>query len=74
MVEQFLNETEEEMVARHRKETRDLTATTTGMKKQATKGEKKKKKEISKQIEAMEADLKSRHQNELKVSPANFWT
>lgn len=60
------NETEEEMLARHRKEVRDLTATTTGMKKQATKGEKKKKKEISKKIEEMEAELKHRHQSELK--------
>lgn len=59
---------EETMLARHRKEIKELTAKTTAMKKQATQGEKKKKKEILKQIETMESELKENHERELKVS------
>jgi OTU domain-containing protein 6 len=58
---------EETMLARHRKEIKELTAKTTAMKKQATQGEKKKKKEILKQIETMESELKENHERELKV-------
>lgn len=54
------------MLARHRKEVRDLTATVTGLKKSATKGEKKKKKEILQQVEIMERDQKERHKRELE--------
>lgn len=61
-------ENEAEMLARHRKEQRELVNTTTNMKKQATKGEKRKKKEILKQIEDMEAALKEKHRSELEVS------
>jgi OTU domain-containing protein 6 len=58
---------EETMLARHRKEIKELTAKTTAMKKQATQGEKKKKKEILKQIETMESELKENRERELKV-------
>lgn len=44
-----------------------MVAKTTGMKKQATKGEKKKKKEIQKEIELLEKDLKQRHELELSL-------
>lgn len=60
-------ETEEELLARHRKEQRDLVNATTSLKKQATKGETKKKKEILKQIETMETELKQKHAAELKA-------
>jgi OTU domain-containing protein 6 len=60
-------ETKEELLTRHRKEQRDLVNATTSLKKQATKGEKKKKKEILKQIETMETELKQRHAAELKA-------
>lgn len=59
------NETEDEIIARHRKEVKELVAKTTGMKKQATKGEKKKKKEIQKEIDQLEKELKQRHEVEL---------
>ncbi|ODV82999.1 hypothetical protein CANARDRAFT_9971 [[Candida] arabinofermentans NRRL YB-2248] len=59
-----LIETEEQILARHKKEVRDLVATTTGMKKQASKS---KKKEVMKKISELEAALKSRHQQELKA-------
>lgn len=59
-------ETEEQMIARHRKEQRDLVNETTALKKQVTKGEKKKKKEIQKKVDEMEAELKSRQAAELK--------
>ncbi|CAN6625969.1 hypothetical protein TRVA0_010S02454 [Trichomonascus vanleenenianus] len=58
-----MTESEEQMLARHRKEAKDLIATTTGMKKQATK---KTRKGVMKKIEEMEADLKRRHADELK--------
>ncbi|KAK9470591.1 uncharacterized protein V1510DRAFT_250055 [Dipodascopsis tothii] len=55
----------DEMQARHRKESRDLIATITGLKKQATKGEKKKKKALLQQCEEMERAMNERHQSEL---------
>lgn len=60
-------ETEEQMRARHRREAKDFVTKTTAMKKQATKGEKKKRKEINKQIETLEKELKLRQQDELNV-------
>lgn len=66
-LEEKILESEEEMLVRHRKEQRDLINATTSMKKQATKGEKRKKKEILKKIEVMESELKERHATELKV-------
>ncbi|GMG19914.1 unnamed protein product [Ambrosiozyma monospora] len=56
-------ETEEQVIARHKKETRDLVATTTGMKKQASKS---KRKEVMKKIQEMETNMKQRHAEELK--------
>lgn len=61
-------ETEEQARARHRREAKELVTKTTAMKKQATKGEKKKRKEINKQIETLEKEMKLRHQDELNVS------
>lgn len=60
-------ETEEELRARHRRESKDLVTKTTAMKKQATKGEKKKRKEINKKIETLENEMKLRHRDELNV-------
>lgn len=60
------NETVDEILVRHRKEIRQLNAETTALKKTATKGEKKKKKEILAQIAQMEFDLNKRHEEELK--------
>ena len=65
MVGSTMVEIEEDVHARHRKEVRELMATTTALKKQATKGEKKKKKDILKQIEEMELELKEKHGREL---------
>lgn len=52
----------DDILARHRKELRDLTATITGMKKQATKS---KRKEVVKRCQEMEENLKLKHQQEL---------
>ena len=60
------NESREDMEARHRKEIKDLTAKTTAMKKTATKGEKRKKKEILAEIAILEANLKAKHEEETK--------
>lgn len=62
-----LAETEDQLRMRHKKEQKEFIATSTAMKKQATKGEKKKRKEINKQIETMEKEMKLRHQDELNV-------
>ncbi|KAK9358898.1 hypothetical protein V1504DRAFT_477536 [Lipomyces starkeyi] len=59
------SETLDEILARHRKESRDLVATVTSLKKSATKGEKRKKKEVHAKCEQMERDLKARHESEL---------
>ncbi|ODV97737.1 hypothetical protein PACTADRAFT_186002 [Pachysolen tannophilus NRRL Y-2460] len=56
-------ETEEQILIRHRKENRDLIATITGMKKQATKS---KKKEVMKKCQEMEENLKAKQAKELK--------
>lgn len=56
-------ETEEQLLARHRKENRDLVATVTGLKKQATKS---KKKEVQKKCIELEESLKRKHEEELK--------
>lgn len=57
-------ETEEQVVARHKKEARDLVATITGMKKQATKS---KKKEVMRKCQEMEENMKTRHTQELAL-------
>lgn len=56
-------ETEEQVIARHRKENKELISKITSMKKQATKSTKK---EVSKQCEQLEKELKARHEQELK--------
>ncbi|KAI9287444.1 hypothetical protein BC943DRAFT_319802 [Umbelopsis sp. AD052] len=61
-----LGETLDEMLTRHRKEIRQLNAETTALKKTATKGEKKKKKEVLTQIAVMESEMNKRHEEELK--------
>ncbi|ODQ67326.1 cysteine proteinase [Nadsonia fulvescens var. elongata DSM 6958] len=63
----LLEKTEKEIVNRHRKESRDLIATVTSLKKQATKGEKKKKKQILKDCENLEQELKQKHVQELRT-------
>ncbi|KAK9368180.1 hypothetical protein V1509DRAFT_664708 [Lipomyces kononenkoae] len=62
------SETLVEILARHRKESRDLIATVTSLKKSATKGEKRKKKEVIARCEQMEKDLKTRHEAELAAA------
>lgn len=58
-------ETEDELLARHRKENKELIANITGLKKQATKS---KKKEVQRKCADMELKLKEKHEQELKVS------
>ncbi|KAG2183176.1 hypothetical protein INT43_006171 [Umbelopsis isabellina] len=59
-------ETLEEILARHRREIRQLNADTTALKKTATKGEKKKKKDILTKVAIMEDELNKRHEEELR--------
>ncbi|CAO3681156.1 unnamed protein product [Umbelopsis ramanniana] len=61
-----VGETLDEMLTRHRKEIRQLNAETTALKKTATKGEKKKKKEVLTQIAVMESEMNNRHEEELR--------
>jgi OTU domain-containing protein 6 len=58
-----VSETEVELLSRHKKESKDLIARITGMKKQATK---KNRKDIQKQSESLQEDMKRRHEEELK--------
>lgn len=56
----------EELLARHRKEKKDLAGELTTLKKQVS-GDKKKKKEVTKQCEDKERELKERHQKEIEA-------
>jgi OTU domain-containing protein 6 len=56
-------ETEEAMLARHKKEVKDLTGRITGMKKQANKNTRK---EVLKKIKELEENLKLKHEKELE--------
>lgn len=56
-------ETKEALLARHKKEQRDLVARTTGMRKQASK---KTRKRVRKQIEELETELKRKQAEELE--------
>lgn len=56
-------ETEDVMLARHKKEVKDLVGRTTGMKKQANKNTRK---NILKQIKGLEDELAQKHEQELK--------
>ncbi|GMM34715.1 Otu2 protein [Saccharomycopsis crataegensis] len=58
-----MSELEESLLAKHRKELKDLQATVTGMKKQANK---KNRKQVNKKCQELEDNLKSKHQQELK--------
>ncbi|KAF9187871.1 OTU domain-containing protein 6B [Haplosporangium sp. Z 767] len=59
-------ETLEELKARHKKEQRELTAKVTALKKTATKGDKKKKKEVLIEIAQFEQSLSQQHDKEEK--------
>ncbi|KAG5355277.1 OTU domain-containing protein 2 [Yarrowia sp. C11] len=54
----------EDLLARHRKEKKDLAGELTTLKKQVS-GDKKKKKEVTKQCEDKERELKERHEQEI---------
>ena len=58
----WIMSSEEDIRARHRKEVKELTGKTTAMKKQATKSTKK---EVMKQIQQLEDEMKQRHVKEL---------
>ncbi|KAF9290911.1 OTU domain-containing protein 6B [Linnemannia elongata] len=60
-------ETLEELRARHKKEQRDLTAKVTALKKTATKGDKKKKKEVLAEVAQMEHKLNQQQDTEEKA-------
>ncbi|KAJ6221386.1 hypothetical protein RDWZM_007198 [Blomia tropicalis] len=59
---------EDEMLERHRKEKKDLTAKITKLRHSVPKNDKKKKKEITMEIENLESEMKARHQRELNES------
>jgi OTU domain-containing protein 6 len=65
-----VDETEEQMLIRHKKENKDLIATVTGLKKQATKS---KRKEVNKKCLELELNLKEKHERELKVCSMMPW-
>ncbi|KAL1123854.1 hypothetical protein AAG570_001624 [Ranatra chinensis] len=66
-MDQNSNNTEEEIVQRHRKEKKELQAKIQALKKTATKGDKKKKKEVSEEILKLETDQEKRHSDELSA-------
>lgn len=57
---------EETLQARHRKEKKDLQAKVQALKKSATKGDKKKKKEVAEEIAKLESEMETRHKSELQ--------
>ncbi|KAF9347602.1 hypothetical protein BGX26_000936 [Mortierella sp. AD094] len=60
------SETYEELKARHKREQRDLTAKVTALKKTATKGDKKKKKEVTTEVAQLEHSLSQQQEKEEK--------
>ncbi|KAG0376545.1 hypothetical protein BGX24_007595 [Mortierella sp. AD032] len=60
-------ETLEELRTRHKKEQRDLTAKATALKKTATKGDKKKKKEVLAEVAQLEHGLNQQQESEEKA-------
>jgi OTU domain-containing protein 6 len=64
-------ETLEELRTRHKKEQKDLMAKVTGLKKTATKGDKKKKKEVLIEIAQLEQALSLQQDQEEKALLAN---
>src|SRR5436190_23950942 len=67
----LIGETFEELTLRHKKELKDLNAKTTALKKTATKGDKKRKKEVQNEIAKLEAELHKRQEEEVKKQPSN---
>ncbi|XP_046444116.1 deubiquitinase OTUD6B-like [Daphnia pulex] len=57
---------EEELLARHRKEKKDIQAKIQALKKTATKGDKKKKKDVAEEIAKLETEIETKHAAELK--------
>lgn len=57
---------EEELQAKHRKERKELQALITNLKKSCTKGDKKKKKEITEEVARLEFELDQRQSKELE--------
>jgi len=55
----------DEIVQRHRKERKDLQGKIQALKKSATKGDKKKKKEVQEEIAKLESEMDKRHEEEL---------
>merc|ERR1712071_77135 len=55
-------EPEEELIARHRREKKDLQAKIQALKKTATKGDKKKKKDVAEEIAKIEKELTEKHE------------
>jgi len=58
---------EETLLQKQKLEKRELQATIQGLKKTATKGDKKKKKDVQEQIAKLESDLLAKHSNELSA-------
>ena len=61
-----ISETFEELTLRHKKELKDLTAKITALKKTATKGDKKRKKEVQNNIAKLEAECRKRQEEEVR--------
>jgi OTU domain-containing protein 6 len=59
-------ETFEELTLRHKKELKELNAKTTALKRTATKGDKKRKKEVQNEIAKLEAELHKRQEEEVR--------
>lgn len=60
-----MEEDAEAMAARHRREAKELQGKVTGLRKGVPKGDKKRKKEVTAEIEELEAQLRARHEAEL---------
>uniref|UniRef100_A0A1B6CUT1 ubiquitinyl hydrolase 1 n=1 Tax=Clastoptera arizonana TaxID=38151 RepID=A0A1B6CUT1_9HEMI len=60
-----IQESSEEIIQRHKKEKKDLQGKIQALKKSATKGDKKKKKEVSEEIAHLENELEKKHEDEL---------
>ncbi|RZB39090.1 OTU and/or Peptidase C65 domain containing protein [Asbolus verrucosus] len=63
---------EEELIKRHKQERRDLQSKIQSLKKSVTKGDKKKKKEISEEIARLEQELDQKQSSELEAFKPNI--
>ncbi|GBB84272.1 hypothetical protein RclHR1_01090011 [Rhizophagus clarus] len=61
-----ITETFEELTLRHKKELKELTAKITALKKTATKGDKKRKKEVQNDIAKLETEFRKRQEEEVR--------